>query len=1331
MIFVPTTVHPSGRRPTGAPVDGPASAIDPGPGGKSFRRYLLYSLLTLVGVLAICVIALLNVDLGRFQGQIESAATDALGRELAIEGDLHIEVDLRRIRIAASDVRLAGAEWSTEADLARIGRLEAVIDSLSLLNWPIRIEAFEIERARVLLAQDEEGTGNWEFFETRPSELDVEIESTGGLPVTLDRARIADVALVYDNPDQLEPLRFSIAELAAERDDADYLELRMDAALNDTPVSFDARVGHVANLVEYRDVTVDLAGNLGEIKVEAEATIDSLLAPRRPTMRLTVSGPSVEYLTEKLQVEQFTSGPLNLAASIVPLGDNMQMNLNGDVGEFALDASGQFVDLQALDNVSLRVAASGPDAGTLGRLAGNPNVPEDPFSIVANLTRAGPTINVEEFAVNVGKTRFVVNARIGDIKRPADASVMVRIDGPDFGRFSRLLGLPGKLTGPFDLNIDVEPQPDGSAAVNLAANANDLRFTVGGSVADTPDLSGTTLRVEFAGPNLRTITDALGHADAPARPFEAGLDVERVPEGIHIGNGSMIIGDDRLGFGGIVGNAPLKADTDVSFEIEGPNLGATLVAFGVDADELPTARYRAAGRVERTAEQFVLHDISAAIGDNLEYELHLSGSVTDHPDLVGTRVQVRTHGESLGALTDAAGVSGMPDLPFRVEASVERVGNGFAIEDGRARLGADSVDISGLIGEKPLERDTDLRFEATAIDLKKSLGGFGVEVDALPAGRFVASGEIRSRGSRFELHGINASLAGARATVSGRLGAMPTLDGTDVAIELKGDDLASLLPEDDNFAKLNQPFRVAARLRVAGETLSLSDAEVALPGFDATAALDIGMAPMMAQGRFSLEANSPDLVPLTPAEYAVLQTEKVPLRLKTSGRWDSNRWILTELDLRLANGSLVGGGSIGSPPDFAGTDLAIDLDIASLRTLSLLTGRDLPDDPAHLKVHVVGSKGLIQFERFDGQFGDSDIAGSFVLRNGDVPDIEIGLTSQRLNLEPYLPEAVEQPDEGKAVPAEAKERLIPDTPLPMEDLKKVTASVDIKIAAMDLGPKEFSDIILVGSLSDGALNIKRFALSNNVGGSLRGNLALRPDGEEARLSLDIAGSNLILGMPAETAEELAGLPRYELDTVLVGRGTTIRNLAASLSGYLRLVGGEGRLKATALRFFTGDFLSEVLTTVNPFAKTDPYSRFQCAVVLAQLENGIATGEPILVAQTDRLRILANADVDISTEKFTATIRTVPQKGLGLSVGDLVNPYVMLSGTFAKPALTLNPEGALIQGGTAVATGGISILAKRFKERFLDDKDACGKALKDAEPTFAELGKRYRPDGVAD
>ncbi len=1319
-----TRNHTGGAKPPASgSVDVLGPAANPESVGKRWARIALYALLGIVGVVAICLIVVLNTDLGRFHGQIEDALTGALGRDFAIEGDLNVEVDLRQIRIAASDIRLAGTEWSADADLARVGRFEAIVDSRSLFIWPIRIESFDVERVRVSLQRDEAGAGNWEFFEPEDEIPDDDTGPPGDLPVIVDLARIVDVALTYSSPERPEPLRFTVTELAVERDDEDYLDLHLDAALNDTPMGLDIRAGLVANLVEYREVAVSLAGSLGEIKLDGEAAIDSLLQPQRPTMRLTVSGPSAEYLTEKLEVEPITRGPLDLTASIAPLGDNMQLNINGDFGEFAIDVSGQFQNLQALENVSLRVAASGPNAGAIGRLLGNPNVPEDPFSVVANFTRAGPEIDVEEIAVNVGKTRFVVEARISDFRQPAGASGEIRIDGPDFGRFNRLLGLPGKLTGPFDMNIDLKPQPDGSAAVSLAANAEDLQFTIEGTVANTPDLSGTTLRVDFAGPDFRTVTDALGLADAPSKPFTLGVDAVRVPEGIKLRDGSMNIGDDRFGFAGIVGNAPLEADTDLSFELQGPDLAATLTAFGLDADELPYAQYRAGGRIEREADQFVLHDIAAAIGDNLEYELSAEGTVTDHPDLVGTRVQLRVSGASLGALTDAAGIADMPDVSFQASASLERVERGFAIEDGRARLGEDTVDVSGLVGEKPLERDTDLRFDATARNLNATLASFGIDAGMVPAGKFIAAGEIRSRGNRLQLRDINASLAGARASLSGQLGEMPSLDGTDIELEVTGDNLARLLPEDENFARLTDPFRVSASARVRDDMLYLSDARVDLPGLEATAAIEVGMAPVMGRGRFTIAANSPDLVPLTPKVEGVFLTDKLPLRLTSSGHWDADRYTLDELDLGLAGGMLVGSGTVGGPPNFEGTDLNIDLNVASLRTLSALAGRELPDDAARLKFHLAGSRGVIRLDRFDGRFGDSDISGDVAFRNADVPEIDIQLTSTRLNLSPYLRD--DDAREQQPPPAERKDRVIPDTPIPMDELKKVTASVNIDIKEINVGPKTFTGAILMGSLVDGALAVEKFTVSNNVGGSLRGEFTLRPVGDAAVLSLDVAGSNLILGMPAEATEELAALPRYELDTVLVGNGATVRGLAASLNGYLRLIGGEGRLKATALGLFTGDFLSEVLTTVNPFAKKDPYTNLQCAVALVLVENGKAAGKPILVAQTDRLRIFANANVDLSTEKFNADIRTVPQKGLGLSVTDLVNPYVKLGGTLANPMLMLDPEGALIEGGAAVATAGVSILAKRFKERFIDAKDACGKAVTDAEPKFAELRAKYR------
>ena len=81
---------------------------------------------------------------------------------------------------------------------------------------------------------------------------------------------------------------------------------------------------------------------------------------------------------------------------------------------------------------------------------------------------------------------------------------------------------------------------------------------------------------------------------------------------------------------------------------------------------------------------------------------------------------------------------------------------------------------------------------------------------------------------------------------------------------------------------------------------------------------------------------------------------------------------------------------------------------------------------------------------------------------------------------------------------------------------------------------------------------------------------------------------------------------------------------------------------------------------------------------------------------------------------------IPQKGLGLSISNLINPYIQVNGTLGKPTLELDPESILIEGGVAVATAGLSILAKGFKDRFLSEKDPCGKAVAEFDASLEAL-----------
>jgi hypothetical protein len=294
----------------------------------------------------------------------------------------------------------------------------------------------------------------------------------------------------------------------------------------------------------------------------------------------------------------------------------------------------------------------------------------------------------------------------------------------------------------------------------------------------------------------------------------------------------------------------------------------------------------------------------------------------------------------------------------------------------------------------------------------------------------------------------------------------------------------------------------------------------------------------------------------------------------------------------------------------------------------------------------------------------------------------------------------------------------------MDKLKKLQAKVDLHVGEINLRAETLTDVVLTGSIEDGALAVDEFRIKASQGGILGGSLSLRPDGNGAVLGARIDASNLSIGLLAATAQELKTLPRYQFTLALVSAGETVREMAGSAKGYLRLVAGKGRVKTTALRFLTNDFLDQLLTTVNPFAVEDPYTHLHCGVVLVAVEAGQLEGKPILMMKTDRLNIFADAEIDLRTEKLKATFNTVPQKGLGFSLSNLVNPYVAVVGTLGNPQITLDPEATVIEGGTAVATMGLSILWKGFRDRYLSSTTPCKDALKKADQDLERLEAKY-------
>ena len=1272
-------------------------------------RIGLYILAGAVAILLTAVAVLVSIDLGKFKDRVEVLATDVLGRELRIDGELHAFVGTS-FELYAEDVFLANPEWAVDEAFVTVRKIDIAVDVWSLINGPIKIERLEIDGVRVNTEKNDEGDASWIFAGLKTEPDPKKEKRIGRLPIILDYAAVNDVQVSYSSPAMAKPLLF-IAESFLSTIDADQLRLELRGSLNGTPLHFEETVGPIENLIVFEDVTTNITGNVGEITVRGFTWIDDLRSPHRPRFEIEVEGPNARYLTDVLAIPPVTTGPLRISVSVEERGEDMVASLKGVFGEFNFGVDGRFQDIQKLHNIDFDVTADGPDIGTIARMFGREYAETDPFELRGRISRSGTEVTIDNVLVVIGSSNITIDGFFGDFPTTKGGRLSLQASGPDYGRFNRMFGMPGRLGGPFTTSLQLTPSDGGRTHIEFEANARDIRVKLDSLLSSANRFDGSTVQLEISGPDIATVASAAGVDGLPSEDFRITANIEKDTDGYLVKSFEATVDDDVLGISGHVGDRPLAGKTNIEIGFSGSNLGSSVVMLGGSADRLPKGAFNLRGRVRREDDKLWLRDVQATIGDDEEYNLQLSGFLTPRKQFVGSQVEVHAQGESLAALAELVGQHGVPDLPFNVNAEIRRGQSNTHFDKGRFESGNVVVEFAGNVGDRPLEDDMALTFSASVPMLKDAIGKLGIAVDMLPDGDLVASGSVRQKAGKISAQRIAATFAGATLQLSGDIGRLPSLAGTSLKFELDGEDLSGLLPPSISGESLHHPFAVSGRLLLSGNDMQVDQLQANIGHTILGGKVVIGLEPFLGSGSYTLKADSPDIFQLFPKlkEHTVPQVAK--LKYRGSGTWTNDFWSFDRSRLELGEGYIEINGSLNGPPNFEETDLDVELLASSVRNFSIIAGRELPDHPLRLKARFVGTRDVMTMEDFELTFGESDLHGQFTMRAGDVPFLDIDVNSQLFDVSKYMPEPEDEPQQAE--PA-TDGKLIPDTPLPLQLLESFEAIIEVDMDTLRTRSFEFRELDIDASVSAGALDIQNLAFTGLRGGNLTMSANLIPDKVGgADFALAAEGKDLLLGLTARDEAELRQMPLADIRAELAGSGETFRDLAGSMDGRFRIVGGAGRMPNQGNALLTQDFVAEVLSAINPFTKSDPYINVTCTVVLLQFDDGVISGNPAFVRQTQKLRIMANATVDLKTEKVDADFKMIPQKGLGLSISSLVNPYIKITGTLGSPALVIDPESVLIEGGVAVATAGISVLAKGLKDRFFSGKDPCGKALEEA------------------
>ncbi|HSN56324.1 MAG TPA: AsmA family protein [Candidatus Sulfomarinibacteraceae bacterium] len=1262
-------------------------------------------LLTVAGGLVLLAGGLLVVlarsDFSGWRDTAARIAGNALGREMRIGGDF--AVDLGRItRIRATDVRLANAEWASEPVMASVERLDAELDLWSLVRGPLRLRSVTVEGGKAVFETAPDGHSNWAL-----GGGGVRNRHDRPFGLRIDRIRTTAVELRFNRRTGSPPLDLEVVTLVSDGDATGMHQLELTGQWLDRAFTVSGRLGPLTGIVNASRVEHDLAATLADVELVSRGTVADLAELRGVDLDAAATIPDLDVVTELLGLGATGFGRLRLEVTAASDGALTSFTATATADTATARAVGTLDSLAAPGDLDVKIEASGPDVRSLAALAGISPPAADPFEISGRVRWRGFPVEVSDLEARAGDNRLTADGSLGAPPAMLGTDFQLHGSGPNLAALGALVGLE-LPSDRFEVDGRVQRRENGVELSAIEVGVGRSRLSVAGFVGDPPEYGGTDLAVSASGPDLRQLSSLAG--------------VE-LPEGAFEVSGRFGDGGDAIALDGVRAHAAgLSAAVDGRLTTV-PGLDGTELELVVDGDDLavigpsvgvaglPQGPFHVEGSIAFEAAAARLRNVEARFAN---LEVRAEAVVSRSRGLVGSTARGEAAGPRLSVLAPLIGGRPLPEKPFRVVGALEILEHGLGLNGVELELGTASGRVDGTLGRPPGFSGTAVSAEVAGPSLADVGDPYpGVSLPDVPfqlaIEAAVVDGEIRVSSSSLS---IDDNLASATGTVSLEDG----LVGSHGELTVRGPELgaaarllaASVGAEWPELPGLEYTLSGVVALddtgyRVEPLTGTLGRARAEITG-------RIGQWPDLAGSALDLDIGGPDASILRAVAGMDLPVApfRVVGRLSTTGDgygFEGFRLSLGDLRLELD-------GTAGSPPSLIGTDLDLTLDGPDLSILGNLAGvRDLPALPVHLSGRFEGDPHEFTATRVRARLGSSDLEGSFRVDLRDRPAATCTLRSTAIDVAELWsarPLAGDRPTPETT----GRRLLIPDEPLDLSALEAFDLELDWTVGTLRTRLNRFNDVGVGLTIADGQLEVDRFEGSGSSGGTLTGAATLAPDPAGYRLATHLLLDDGKVNLAGPGADPSRFTPvNVELDLRATGR--TPHRLAASSDGTVTVVAKHGVLARSVVDLVAADILVTLLDTLNPFTKSEGNAELECAVIMARVEDGVVKLDPLAI-QTDRVTVVGGGTVDLDTEKIRLDWVTKPRKGLGISASAITNSYIRVGGTLAEPNLEAKPVEALATTGVAVATAGISILAKGLLDRVTAEKKVCETALREIE-----------------
>jgi uncharacterized protein involved in outer membrane biogenesis len=432
-------------------------------------------------------------------------------------------------------------------------------------------------------------------------------------------------------------------------------------------------------------------------------------------------------------------------------------------------------------------------------------------------------------------------------------------------------------------------------------------------------------------------------------------------------------------------------------------------------------------------------------------------------------------------------------------------------------------------------------------------------------------------------------------------------------------------------------------------------------------------------------------------------------------------------------------GTVTNPFKLTDMNLKMTADGDNAQDLYPIFGIPAPPTPPYHLTGILDRDGKAWlFKNFAGTVGKSDLEGSLRFETENRKRIFVGGTLNSKNLDfSDLGLLVGTPggttgdrpvsDTQKAMErqVEKSDRVLPDTPLNLDEVRNVDADITFKgehVVAQSL-PIDNVDMHMM--LDNGLLSLKPLKVGV-AGGQINSDIIIDARKDTVVTDYDVKFSHF----QVEQIFRKAGVAQGGTGMIdgrirLHGTGDSVRKSLATADGQASAIVDKG----TISDLFANGLGLDVVRAVGALIDGNSQVPLNCLVVDFQVDKGVMAARTFII-DTDAALSTGKGTVSLADEKLDLSIHGDPKKATPVALGGPIE----IGGSFKKMSVGLGAE-AYARGGAAVALGTL-LTPVAAVLGFIDAgdvKDAnCGGLEQSTKTNAANVppGTRHVPDAPA-